>query len=194
MGFNRPHAGSGPCKATSLLTVNCSCILGSPCSQRWQTVEVMAPPAVYYLLHVGQEGIIVLLKEINCWGGFPKCFLLCSYLSEYLFQLLLTCQWVFFFCFLPHIFAFVCMWKFMMGCSWALSDDLTYWFISFPFSSAIKTADERSYFHHSFHVGCSLVFSFIFSRHHTLRISVSSISSFKQPYSIEHFLTINYGI
>lgn len=37
-----------------------------------------------------------LLKEINCWGAFPKCFLLCTYLSKYPFQLLLTCQSLFF--------------------------------------------------------------------------------------------------
>lgn len=33
---------------------------------------------------------------MNCWGSFPKCFLLCSYLSKYPFQLLLTCQRIIF--------------------------------------------------------------------------------------------------
>lgn len=37
----------------------------------------------------------VLLKEINYWGAFPKCFFLCTYLSKYPFQLLLTCQCIF---------------------------------------------------------------------------------------------------
>lgn len=37
----------------------------------------------------------VLLKEINCWGAFPKCFLLRSYLSKCPFELLLTCKSIF---------------------------------------------------------------------------------------------------
>lgn len=72
--------------------------LGSPCSQSQQTMEVMNWDSTSCVLHFecwpGRQ--YVLLKEINCWGSFLKCFLLRSYLYKYSFQLLLTCQCLFF--------------------------------------------------------------------------------------------------
>lgn len=72
--------------------------LGHPCSQSLQTIGVTnwgsSSCVLDFECWTGRQ--YVLQKEINCWGAFPKCFLLCTYLSKYLFQLLLTCQCIFF--------------------------------------------------------------------------------------------------
>lgn len=92
----------------------------------------------------------VLLKEINCSGTFPKCFLLCSYLSKYSFQLLKPCQCSFFILF---ALVFVCVSVpgslFQQQYKHRMKHNLTFWLPQFPVLIVLTSKHIDFYKHFS---------------------------------------------